>query len=685
MEARRERKAGREVEGGSGSVRVRHARGRSIRARSCSLPPGSLPAILLVVLLAVLLATLLAAILAPRAASAGARTASPHARPTPGSHNVARDALIPCPDRGLSLPAWESSWDGVAWRPADSLLNPADREGRSRWLLRTTLPPLPCGSPHLFLRTFDENVVARLDGDEIGRYVHEHDDYGYPWVLWPLPLTSAPTVLQLEVSSRGAHLGLTGTPEIGSAARLLARLVAADLPSLILGACYVAMGLAALAFFARRPRGRIAQGSFGVFVLALGAYSLSNARARQLVVDSPSFWLRTEYLVLFLVPLAGFAFFDSVFPPRGAWKVRPLPVAFAAFLVGAAAVSLLAGAHALAEMLTPFMLLCSLALPVFLVRLVQEWRSSRSPFAHALVWVCGVLVVAGGADFLASFGGRLPDVGWLKYATVGLVATVCWHLALFTAERARQEYETAVALAQQRKLSEAGRLAALGEMAGSIAHEINNPLTIIVGKSQHLALSLEAVPPDVARARGDVEKIHAASVRIARIVAGLRTLGRDATGEKFQYENAGAIVQQVVDLCRERLSGAGVELDVSTPTESFDVRCRPTQVGQVLLNLLNNAFDALEGAAEPRIRVACRLEDGPPFRAVVFEVCDDGPGIPSGLVERAFTPFFTTKPPGKGTGLGLSLSRRIAESHGGTLDYARREGWTCFSLRLPRD
>jgi C4-dicarboxylate-specific signal transduction histidine kinase len=110
------------------------------------------------------------------------------------------------------------------------------------------------------------------------------------------------------------------------------------------------------------------------------------------------------------------------------------------------------------------------------------------------------------------------------------------------------------------------------------------------------------------------------------------------------------------------------------------VSCREVQIEQVLLNLLQNALDAVtEQAGEKWVHLAAVVRDG----AVEFSVTDSGPGIPLQLRTRIMEPFFTTKDVGKGTGLGLSLSRRIVEDHGSKLELREENGHPCFSFRLP--
>jgi len=123
-----------------------------------------------------------------------------------------------------------------------------------------------------------------------------------------------------------------------------------------------------------------------------------------------------------------------------------------------------------------------------------------------------------------------------------------------------------------------------------------------------------------------------------------------------------------------------VRLYTPTVDSALHISCREVQIVQVLLNLLQNAFDAVvecEGDKWIRLEVASSAQ------SAVFDVIDSGPGVPPELRARIMEPFFTTKPVGKGTGLGLSLSKAIVDEHRGELNLCERENHTCFSLVLP--
>ena len=212
-------------------------------------------------------------------------------------------------------------------------------------------------------------------------------------------------------------------------------------------------------------------------------------------------------------------------------------------------------------------------------------------------------------------------------------------------------------------MASSARLTSLGVMASALAHEINNPLSIISMGVEQLDTLLQDPAANGDRIAQVSEAVARNVMRIKRIVRGLRRLSRDGAHDGFKEVQAGAIILDTVELCRARFSNHGIALEVGDIPEDLPVECRATQVAQVLLNLLNNAHDAVREAQEKRVRI--EVEDM--GDAVAFSVLDNGSGIPPELHERVMEPFFTTKEDGAGMGLGLSISRSIIESHDGTL------------------
>jgi PAS domain S-box-containing protein len=224
------------------------------------------------------------------------------------------------------------------------------------------------------------------------------------------------------------------------------------------------------------------------------------------------------------------------------------------------------------------------------------------------------------------------------------------------------------------------RLSALGVMASGIAHEINNPLGIIHSLASDLTEMAEEGPvtPEAVARKGTV--IRQTSERIAKIVKSLRQISREGVGDPVRPTPLAKIVGETLEICRAKFKANGVELFLPGTIPDVNVPCREVQIAQALLNLLQNAFDAVvDHEGERWVRLEVQNGD----ESVSLSVIDSGPGIPFELRSRVGEPFFTTKPVGKGTGLGLSLSKTIAEDHGGNLEYSEDHGHTRFSLVLP--
>lgn len=231
---------------------------------------------------------------------------------------------------------------------------------------------------------------------------------------------------------------------------------------------------------------------------------------------------------------------------------------------------------------------------------------------------------------------------------------------------------------QQGELIHASNLKALGEMAGGIAHEINNPLQTLSLQSKTLKTSfggLESVPSDVAE---QLEKVDNTIYRIAKLIKGLRDLTRDVSNDPMGYFLVKELLEDVMNVSSERLKNLGIKLNVEGDTE-LAVNGHVVQISQVLINLLNNSIDAVGPLDKKWITIQIKEIS----KGVRVEVTDSGPGIPKAIAEKLMLPFFTTKGPGKGTGLGLSISKSIIERNGGRFFLDTKAAHTKFVIELP--
>ena len=220
----------------------------------------------------------------------------------------------------------------------------------------------------------------------------------------------------------------------------------------------------------------------------------------------------------------------------------------------------------------------------------------------------------------------------------------------------------------------------MGEMAGGLAHEINNPLTVVLLKSLQNAKILLTEDSEISRKLQDSTGQNRSSGRAyCQNVKGLMNFSRDASADPMLRSQISTLVEESIALCSEKIRFAGVEILQHHISAQDVFVCRPVQLMQVLVNILNNACDAVTGRPEPRIDITLRHVDS----FIDLMICDSGPGIPVELEEKIFKPFFTTKETGKGSGLGLSISNSIVTKHGGKLFLDRQVGDSCFVIRMP--
>ena len=228
---------------------------------------------------------------------------------------------------------------------------------------------------------------------------------------------------------------------------------------------------------------------------------------------------------------------------------------------------------------------------------------------------------------------------------------------------------------QQARLFAASKLASLSDISGAVAHEINNPLAVILGHARRLILA--DAGPDVVHS---ADKIQIMSHRIEGIVRSLRAFARDADDDAIEVHLVASLVDSAVQLCSERFRAVGIDFTVESGPKDLAIECRKTQITHCLLNLLFNAFDA----TRPLPSRWVRFEVSDHGDTIKLAVTDAGKGIAEGLRDKLGQPFFSTKEQGKGAGLGLSTARGIAESHGGRLDYDAGSPHTRFVITLPK-
>lgn len=254
-----------------------------------------------------------------------------------------------------------------------------------------------------------------------------------------------------------------------------------------------------------------------------------------------------------------------------------------------------------------------------------------------------------------------------------------WHIDIHELKSSIEELQKRdkIIQEQQFQIVAAAKMSSLGEMAGGIAHEINNPLAIIDLSANQICDTLERNPKDLALIQESANSIKNTVKRISRIVKGLRTFARSGENDPFKPYPLENLVTETLDLCRERFRQSEIKLS-STPIPSMNLNCRAVQISQVLLNLLNNSFDAVKNLEKKWVHLEVKhIQD-----RIRFSVSDSGAPISPDVIPKIMDPFFTTKEIGQGMGLGLSISKGIVEAHRGTLNLEPGTP-TCFWFEIP--
>jgi two-component system NtrC family sensor kinase len=226
------------------------------------------------------------------------------------------------------------------------------------------------------------------------------------------------------------------------------------------------------------------------------------------------------------------------------------------------------------------------------------------------------------------------------------------------------------------QLRRAEKLSALGQLIAGVAHELNNPLAVVIGYSQILAeksgLDKETIE--------DIHRIHHESERASRIVRDLLSFSRPSEPQK-KAVNINRLVASMLETQEANLQAAGIQLDQQLANDLSTTIADPNQIEQVLVNLVGNAIQVLSGRPSPSVLTVRTEEAGNYIRMIV---ADNGPGIPREIIGQIFDPFFTTKPLGKGTGLGLTISNTIIQEHHGRIQVENQPaGGAKFTVELP--
>ncbi|MBL7557844.1 MAG: GHKL domain-containing protein [Bdellovibrionaceae bacterium] len=232
---------------------------------------------------------------------------------------------------------------------------------------------------------------------------------------------------------------------------------------------------------------------------------------------------------------------------------------------------------------------------------------------------------------------------------------------------------------QRATMINSSRLAALGEFSAGMSHEINNPLSVIIGKSSILKnfVGKGKIAPEF---EIHFTKINEMCDRISKIIKNLRNFARDGSNDPFDYFDINRFFADISELTRLKLDKKAITFKFTNNTSITKLYGKEIPLSQVIINLINNSADAIETLPEKWVELKMDEDE----KYVFFHIKDSGNGIPEDIQNKMMNPFFTTKVIGKGTGLGLSISKGIIEEHKGDLVYNSQSQNTEFIIKLPK-
>jgi two-component system NtrC family sensor kinase len=237
------------------------------------------------------------------------------------------------------------------------------------------------------------------------------------------------------------------------------------------------------------------------------------------------------------------------------------------------------------------------------------------------------------------------------------------------------------------KLLHSDRLASLGQLSASVAHEINNPLSGVLNLAMLMQRMVkeDGIPPQrIDEFKKYLLQVTNETARVGRIVQDLLAFSRRSKPHQHAHTNFNSIVTTTVNLIGHKLKLMSVTMDLQLDESLPLVTCDASQMQQVLINLIMNGAEATQGKPDGRVTVRTSRTTG--NDKMILEISDTGDGIPPENIAKLYTPFFTTKGEGKGVGLGLAVVYGIVQAHNGDIDVQSKVGrGTVFRVTLPTE
>lgn len=309
-------------------------------------------------------------------------------------------------------------------------------------------------------------------------------------------------------------------------------------------------------------------------------------------------------------------------------------------------------------------------------------RTARFPFQIFSFTLIGAGVAAAGLVRYVQYSHQLAFTALMIFAILLVTLLLGWLLILRTLDKWESTVLNSSSQLSQKTLEnmvlQSEKMSAVGQLAAGVAHELNNPLGIILGFAQSLAKAIKRDDP----LAPSIKVIERESLRCQSLVKELLNFSRHGKTEEQSVFELGDALSSALLLIEPQARVKSVEIKRKTCGDRLHVCGQKDQIEQVLINLSTNAMDAMPKGGVLTINTEVTQKDGRPCAQI--EVEDTGAGIPKDIQAKIFEPFFTTKEPGQGTGLGLSLVREIIQKHKGTIECRSRESeGAIFTILLP--
>lgn len=281
---------------------------------------------------------------------------------------------------------------------------------------------------------------------------------------------------------------------------------------------------------------------------------------------------------------------------------------------------------------------------------------------------------------------RLNNIGTLLFLLCLLLTLYIYYLIqLLHRQNSTLEEQVLTRTAQltqsQETLVQSAKMASLGQMAAGIAHEINNPLGTILLRARHIGLLAKKEDGSREQIGEFAAVIEKTGQRIEAVVKGLRSFSRSDPQDDFIKKGANELIAETVAFCSESYENHEVSLRITSNANDTEIECKPNQISQVILNLLQNSLQEMKKL--PKASRWVSLDVLHSNKQLQISIMDAGSGIPEEVRKKLFEPFFTTKEIGEGTGLGLSISKGIVNSHKGQISIDPTCKNTRFVVTLP--